>query len=104
MPPARSSIPCRRCGSLRSDVVDSRGARNGTIRRRRRCADCGERFTTYESLEAPPGELCKTPHITPEIVKKLCKLGADPERLAELLEVKMQYVQLALQDGNSGGD
>jgi transcriptional repressor NrdR len=34
--------------------VDSRSSRDGaTIRRRRECLSCGERFTTYETVEAP---------------------------------------------------
>jgi len=33
-------------------VVDSRGSREGaTIRRRRECTQCGNRFTTYEEIE-----------------------------------------------------
>jgi len=43
---------CPRCDGTRVRVVDSRTARGGrAIRRRRECADCGERFTTYESVE-----------------------------------------------------
>ena len=33
-------------------MVDSRGSREGaTIRRRRECTQCGNRFTTYEEIE-----------------------------------------------------
>ena len=33
-------------------MVDSRGSREGaTIRRRRECTKCGQRFTTYEEIE-----------------------------------------------------
>ena len=43
---------CQYCGSPDSRVVDSRPADDGnSIRRRRVCAECGRRFTTYEKVE-----------------------------------------------------
>ncbi|HYZ10541.1 MAG TPA: transcriptional regulator NrdR [Actinomycetota bacterium] len=40
---------CPWCGAPDSRVVDSRPAEDGTaIRRRRQCASCGRRFTTFE--------------------------------------------------------
>jgi transcriptional repressor NrdR len=43
---------CPKCGCQEDKVVDSRASREGaTIRRRRECAKCGHRFTTYEELE-----------------------------------------------------
>jgi len=43
---------CPKCGSIEDRVVDSRASREGaTIRRRRECASCGHRFTTYEEIE-----------------------------------------------------
>lgn len=40
---------CMRCGYPESKVVDSRPSEDGfSIRRRRECLECGERFTTYE--------------------------------------------------------
>ncbi|MFH0357699.1 transcriptional regulator NrdR [Streptococcus sp. P25B114] len=43
---------CPKCQSLKSNVVDSRQAEDGnTIRRRRSCDQCGQRFTTYERIE-----------------------------------------------------
>jgi transcriptional repressor NrdR len=40
---------CPWCGALETRVVDSRPAEDGTaIRRRRECASCGRRFTTFE--------------------------------------------------------
>lgn len=43
---------CQKCGSLKDKVVDSREAKDGlSIRRRRECLECGQRFTTYEQLE-----------------------------------------------------
>ena len=43
---------CTKCGSLEDKVVDSRTSKDGaSIRRRRECIDCGNRFTTYEQIE-----------------------------------------------------
>ena len=43
---------CTKCQSLKSSVIDSRQAEDGnTIRRRRSCDQCGQRFTTYERIE-----------------------------------------------------
>ncbi len=44
---------CPHCGGSNDKVVDSRASQGGAaIRRRRECLDCGERFTTYEYVEA----------------------------------------------------
>ncbi len=44
---------CPRCGERETRVVDSRDLEDqATIRRRRECAECGARFTTYERIEA----------------------------------------------------
>ena len=44
---------CPQCGSRESRVVDSRDLDDAaTIRRRRECASCAARFTTYERVEA----------------------------------------------------
>ena len=45
-------MKCPRCGGMDDRVIDSRGAKEGrATRRRRECADCGYRFTTYEYIE-----------------------------------------------------
>ncbi|MCB9029952.1 MAG: transcriptional repressor NrdR [Deltaproteobacteria bacterium] len=41
---------CTQCGCERSNVIDSRSSPDG-IRRRRVCAECDSRFTTYERIE-----------------------------------------------------
>lgn len=44
---------CPQCGERETRVVDSRDLdESATIRRRRECASCGTRFTTYERTEA----------------------------------------------------
>ena len=48
-------MKCRYCSCTESRVVDSRPTEDGTaIRRRRECANCGRRFTTYEKIEEIP--------------------------------------------------
>ena len=45
-------MECPYCGNTDSKVVDSRLAKDAiTIRRRRQCLTCSDRFTTYESTE-----------------------------------------------------
>ena len=48
-------MKCPYCGTLEDKVVDSRPSDEGeTIRRRRECAQCLKRFTTYEKVEIQP--------------------------------------------------
>jgi len=52
---------CPRCSTLDDKVVDSRASEDGaTIRRRRECLLCGQRFTTYERLEEVPFVVVKS--------------------------------------------
>ena len=42
---------CPKCAQDNDKVIDSRAIRNGAVVRRRRvCAHCGHRFTTYEEV------------------------------------------------------
>jgi len=48
-------MKCPYCNQLDSRVVDSRSVKEGSlIRRRRECASCKRRFTTYEYVEKIP--------------------------------------------------
>ncbi|MEC9487983.1 MAG: transcriptional regulator NrdR [Halanaerobium sp.] len=48
-------MKCPYCGHTESRVVDSRATEgNSSIRRRRECMSCKERFTTYERIEEIP--------------------------------------------------
>jgi transcriptional repressor NrdR len=47
----RLALNCPYCGHYDSKVIDSRDVNEG-IRRRRQCLRCGNRFTTYERLQA----------------------------------------------------
>ena len=48
-------MKCPVCGYAESKVIDSRPTEEGTsIRRRRECLSCQNRFTTYETIESLP--------------------------------------------------
>ncbi len=54
-------MKCPFCGSLDTQVIDSRVNEAGdAIRRRRRCAACEKRFTTWETAELRPPQIVKT--------------------------------------------
>lgn len=51
---------CIKCGCEESKVVDSRSISEGnSIRRRRECLNCKNRFTTYEKIEYTPISVIK---------------------------------------------
>jgi len=51
---------CPQCDGTENRVVDTRTSRGGrAVRRRRECLECGERFTTYEYVEARPIQVLK---------------------------------------------
>lgn len=44
-------MKCPYCGSDELMVLETRDSKENTVRRRRECATCGRRFTTYEYIE-----------------------------------------------------
>lgn len=53
-------MKCPFCGSLDTQVIDSRVNEAGdAIRRRRRCTQCDKRFTTWETAELRPPQIVK---------------------------------------------
>ncbi|HET9949206.1 MAG TPA: transcriptional regulator NrdR [Longimicrobiales bacterium] len=51
---------CPECDATENRVVDTRASRGGrAVRRRRECAVCGSRFTTYEYVEERPIQVLK---------------------------------------------
>jgi transcriptional repressor NrdR len=46
-------MQCPKCKSQETKVLESRDASGPSIRRRRECIDCSNRFTTYERVERP---------------------------------------------------
>ena len=48
-------MKCSKCDCVESRVIDSRPSEDFlTIRRRRECVECKNRFTTYERMETSP--------------------------------------------------
>jgi transcriptional repressor NrdR len=53
-------MKCPFCGEQNTQVADTRENEDGdTVRRRRRCAGCDKRFTTYEKVEMQIPQLIK---------------------------------------------
>jgi transcriptional repressor NrdR len=50
---------CSKCGKDESKVIESRDT-GSSIRRRRECTSCGNRYTTYERIERPNLAVLKT--------------------------------------------
>ena len=70
-------MECPHCGSLSSKVVDSRLTSDRvSIRRRRKCLACWERFTTYESTEE---------RMLPILIRKKARYGATKASLKTTL-------------------
>lgn len=49
------SVYCPKC-QIPTQVIDTRGTAENEVRRRRKCSDCGERFTTYEAIYHRTGD------------------------------------------------
>lgn len=93
---------CPKCGGQEDRVVDSRASREGaTIRRRRECAACGYRFTTYEQVEHEELMVLKRDGRREELskekllagIKKACqKRPVSSEAMEDLLERVLRQV------------
>ena len=42
---------CPKCNNAECHVIETRKAKDNSVRRRRACNSCGYRFTTYEKTE-----------------------------------------------------
>ena len=83
---------CSRCGGHNDKVVDSRETRDGaSIRRRRECLSCGNRFTTYEEIEHEKLRLKKRNGEYEEFERH--KLLAGIEKACEKRPVSTQQVE-----------
>ena len=88
------SMRCHVCEATDTRVVDSRGAEAGeAIRRRRECATCGSRFTTFERVEDAPLVVVKrdgtrTPFSADKLVRGMASAATgrpiEPETFAEI--------------------
>ena len=89
-------MKCPYCGKLTNKVVDSRLTPNQvSIRRRRECNTCCERFTTYEKVEEIPfmvvkkdgrRELFQKEKLIEGILKAVQKRPIPTEKVEELTE------------------
>jgi len=93
-----SSFACPRCSGS-TDVKDSRPRLDGGIRRRRVCADCGNRFTTFEVLSGDDYQVLAQLYSAPPIV---VKQSAELVGLMPALSTEDRIVLMALAHRLSG--
>ena len=89
-------MKCPFCSSDDTQVVDSRVSEVGdSIRRRRRCAGCDKRFTTYETVELRLPQVIKTNGTRQEYYEEKLRTGF---RLAlHKRPVPTEYVDAAIE-------
>lgn len=69
-------MKCPFCGALDTSVMDSRVGEEGhSIRRRRRCASCQKRFTTYETADLLMPQVVKQNGIRSEFDREKLRTG-----------------------------
>jgi transcriptional repressor NrdR len=69
-------MKCPFCGSLDTQVIDSRVNEAGdAIRRRRRCTQCDKRFTTWETAELRPPQIVKSNGIREDFSEQKLREG-----------------------------
>jgi len=92
-------VRCPFCGTDDDRVIDSRPSEDGgTIRRRRACAGCGRRFTTFERVEETPGleKACKNRPITNAQILRMTSDIEETLRARGQREVESQEVGIEL--------
>lgn len=86
---------CPFCNAEDTKVVDSRLADDGSsVRRRRECTECGERFTTYETAQLRMPQLIKSDGRREPFVED--KLRAGMERALEKRPVDAEAIETAI--------
>ncbi|MEJ5210534.1 MAG: transcriptional regulator NrdR [Burkholderiales bacterium] len=89
-------MKCPFCGSLDTQVIDSRVSEEGdSIRRRRRCAACTKRFTTYETAELRLPQVVKQNGSREEFSKEKLRTGF--MRALHKRPVPTEYVDAAIE-------
>ncbi|ALM51658.1 transcriptional regulator NrdR [Halomonas huangheensis] len=87
---------CPFCGAQDTRVTDSRLVAEGDqVRRRRQCAECGERFTTYETAELVMPRIIKADG-TREVFDE-AKLRAGMLRALEKRPVSAESIEAAVE-------
>jgi transcriptional repressor NrdR len=95
-------MKCPFCGADDTQVVDSRAAEEGAaIRRRRRCAACDKRFTTYETADIRMPQVVKANGIREEFSEGKLREGfrrALHKRAvsADLMEASIEHIKQKL--------
>lgn len=89
-------MKCPFCGAADTQVIDSRVNDEGdSIRRRRRCAACDKRFTTYETAELHLPQVVKQNGTREEFSRE--KLRLSFTRALHKRPVPTEYVDKALE-------
>jgi transcriptional repressor NrdR len=89
-------VKCPFCGSPDTQVIDSRVSDEGdSIRRRRRCAGCNKRFTTYETAELRLPQVVKQNGSREEFSKEKLRTGF--MRALHKRPVPTEYVDAAIE-------
>ena len=89
-------MKCPFCGADDTQVVDSRVSEEGdSIRRRRRCAACDKRFTTYETVELRLPQVVKTNGTREEYDEEKLRTGFS--RALHKRPVPTEYVDAAVE-------
>lgn len=95
---------CPFCGHTEDRVVDSRESREGeVIRRRRECARCERRFTSYEKIEMLPFQVVKRdqrrePYDREKLMRGLRVACRKRPISAPTLEAIADEIEVAMQD------
>ena len=98
---------CPACGHEDDKVVDSRSVRDGMgVRRRRECAGCHHRYTTYEFVEQTPTLVVKKdgrrePYDRDRVLTGLIKACEKRPVSRQQLEELVEAVESAVVDGRS---
>jgi len=89
-------MKCPFCGADDTQVVDSRVSEEGdSIRRRRRCAACDKRFTTYETVELRLPQVVKANGTREEYDEEKLRTGFS--RALHKRPVPTEYVDAAVE-------
>jgi transcriptional repressor NrdR len=88
-------MKCPFCGADDTQVVDSRVSEEGeSIRRRRRCAECDKRFTTYETIELRLPQIVKANGTREQYEEEKLRIGF--MRALHKRPVPTEYVDAAI--------
>src|SRR5947199_1623822 len=88
-------MKCPFCGSGETQVIDSRVSEPGdSIRRRRKCAACQKRFTTYETAELRLPQIVKTNGNRSDFDVERIRIGF--QRALHKRPVPTEYVDAAI--------